>query len=46
LPDAQDITGSVTQQLLHVTGRPVLALPPTRVAHRSAVRVPAGVGAA
>jgi len=44
-PFAGVVLGSFTQQLLHVTGRPVLALPPTRVAQQSAVRVPAGVGA-
>jgi nucleotide-binding universal stress UspA family protein len=32
---------SVTQQLLHETGRPVLALPPACVAQRRAARVPA-----
>jgi nucleotide-binding universal stress UspA family protein len=45
-PLAGVVLGSVTQQLLHATGRPVLALPPTRVAQPSTVRVPAGVGAA
>jgi nucleotide-binding universal stress UspA family protein len=44
-PLAGVVLGSFTQQLLHATGRPVLALPPTRVAQQSAVRVPAGVGA-
>jgi nucleotide-binding universal stress UspA family protein len=45
-PLAGVVLGSVTQQLLHVTGRPVLALPPTRVAQRRAALAPAAVGAA
>ena len=40
-PLAGVVLGSVTQQLLHGTGRPVLALPPTRVAQRRPARVPA-----
>jgi nucleotide-binding universal stress UspA family protein len=40
-PLAGVVLGSVTQQLLHATGRPVLALPPTRVAQRRASPVPA-----
>jgi nucleotide-binding universal stress UspA family protein len=40
------VLGSVTQQLLHETGRPVLALPPVRVAQRRAARVPATAAAA
>jgi nucleotide-binding universal stress UspA family protein len=40
-PLAGVVLGSVTQQLLHATGRPVLALPPARVAQRRAARVPA-----
>jgi nucleotide-binding universal stress UspA family protein len=43
-PLAGVVLGSVTQQLLHATGRPVLALPPTRAAQRRAA--PAAVGAA
>ncbi len=41
-PLAGAVLGSVTQQLLHTTGRPVLALPPTRLARRAAP-VPAAV---
>jgi nucleotide-binding universal stress UspA family protein len=39
-PVAGLVLGSVTQQLLHETGRPVLALPPTRVAQRPAASLP------
>jgi len=42
-PLAGAVLGSVTQQLLHTTGRPVLALPPTRLARRRAAPVPAAV---
>jgi nucleotide-binding universal stress UspA family protein len=36
-PLAGIVLGSVTQQLVHVAGRPVLALPPARLAERRAV---------
>ena len=36
-PLAGVVLGSVTQQLLHATGRPVLALPPTRVCTSAAL---------
>jgi hypothetical protein len=38
-PLAGVMLGSVTQQLLHETGRPVLALPPARVAQRRAAQL-------
>jgi nucleotide-binding universal stress UspA family protein len=38
-PLAGVVLGSVTQQLLHETGRPVLALPPARVAERRSAPV-------
>ena len=40
-PLAGVVLGSVTQQLLHQTDRPVLALPPARVTERRDTRVPA-----
>jgi nucleotide-binding universal stress UspA family protein len=40
-PLAGVMLGSVTQQLLHETGRPVLALPPARVARTRAAAAPA-----
>jgi nucleotide-binding universal stress UspA family protein len=45
-PLAGVMLGSVTQQLLHATDRPVLALPPTRVAQRRAAPVPAATAVA
>jgi nucleotide-binding universal stress UspA family protein len=36
-PLAGVVLGSVTQQLLHATGRPVLALPPGRMAQRRGI---------
>jgi nucleotide-binding universal stress UspA family protein len=45
-PLAGVVLGSVAQQLLHATGRPVLALPPARVAQRRPAPAPAAVGAA
>jgi nucleotide-binding universal stress UspA family protein len=45
-PLAGIVLGSVTQQLLHATGRPVLALPPERVAQTPAVAAHAAAGAA
>ena len=40
-PLAGVVLGSVTQQLLHETSRPVLALPPARVAERRSAPAPA-----
>ena len=48
-PVAGIVLGSVTLHLLHMTGRPVLALPPERVTQAGAVsepREPAGLTAA
>ena len=45
-PLAGVVLGSVTQQLLHATGRPVLALPPARAVQRRAAPVPAAVAPA
>ncbi len=44
-PLAGVVLGSVTQQLLHETGRPVLALPPARATERRDTRVPAAAAA-
>jgi nucleotide-binding universal stress UspA family protein len=43
-PLAGIVLGSVTHQLVHAAGRPVLALPPTRVAQRQAATAPAAAG--
>jgi nucleotide-binding universal stress UspA family protein len=42
-PLAGVVLGSITQQLLHATGRPVLALPPVRAAQPRTAPVAAGV---
>jgi nucleotide-binding universal stress UspA family protein len=45
-PLAGVMLGSVTQQLLHLTGRPVVAVPPAREAHGRAEPALAAAGAA
>ena len=43
-PLAGIVLGSVTHQLVHTAGRPVLALPPVRVPERRAAPAPAAAG--